>query len=203
MSRRRDDARTQIDLIGAASIVTGLKPASDNWADPASLKPCLPGRAATLGDRPLPAGRKFRGMDALDHGPYSLHAGYRPCGGDSRLVPPPAGQLLALRSGLPAHAVSEVPDSIAGHPGRTARDGCRQAAGGHAWAFRRAYIQVCGNSAERRWNERIFGLRITPSRISIARPMVWSRSQAPGPSITVRRCGISASLISQVAEFHR
>ena len=38
--------------------------------------------------------------------------------------------------GLPAHAVSEVPDSIAGHPGRTARDGRRQAAGGHAWTFR-------------------------------------------------------------------
>jgi hypothetical protein len=68
---------------------------------------------------------------------------------------------------------------------------------------RALYIGVCGNSVERRWNERILGLRITPSRISIARPMVWSRSQAPGPSITVRRCGISASLISQVAEFHR
>ena len=115
---------------------------------------------------------------------------------------PPASHWLCDPD-LPAHAVSEVPDSIAGHPGRTARDGRRQAAGGRAWTFRWAYIGVCGNSAERRWNERIFGLRITPSRISIARRMVWSRSQAPGPSITVRRCGISASLISQVAEFHR
>ena len=104
---------------------------------------------------------------------------------------------------VPAYAVSEVPASIAGHRGGTARDGRRQAAGGHTRASRRAYIGVCGNSAERRWNERILGLRITPSRISIARPMVWSRSQAPGPPITVLRCGISASLISQVAESHR
>ena len=65
------------------------------------------------------------------------------------------------------------------------------------------YIGGCGYVAVRRWNVRILGLRITPSRISIARLMVWSRSQAAGPFITVRRCGISASLISQVAEFHR
>ena len=65
-------------------------------ADPASLEPGLPGRAATLGDRPLAAGRKFHGVDALYHGPYSLHTRYRPCGGDSRLVPPTAGQPLAL-----------------------------------------------------------------------------------------------------------
>jgi len=56
-------------------------------ADPASLEAGLPGRAATLGDRPLAAGRKFHSVDALDHGPYSLHAGYRPHGDDSRLVP--------------------------------------------------------------------------------------------------------------------
>jgi hypothetical protein len=43
----------------------------------------------------LAGGRKFHGMDALDHGPYSLHASYRPCGDDSRLVPP-TGQPLAL-----------------------------------------------------------------------------------------------------------
>ena len=130
--------------------------------------------------------------------PGTGHAATKPSGPAACL----AGHWLCDPD-LPAHAVSEVPDSIAGHPGRMARDGRRQAAGGHAWTFRRAYIRVCGNSAERRWNERIFGLRITPSRISIARRMVWSRSQAPGPSITVRRCGISASLISQVAEFHR
>ena len=104
---------------------------------------------------------------------------------------------------LPAHAVSEVPDSIAGHPGRMARDGPSRPQVAAPGLSAGAYIGGCGNSAERRWNERIFGLRITPSRISIARRMVWSRSQASGPSITVRRCGISASLISQVAEFHR
>jgi len=87
------------------------------------------------------------------------------------------------------------------------QEGPGRPSAGRGWPrldFRRgSYIGVCGNSAERRWNERILGLRITPSRISIARLMVWSRSQAPGPSITVRRWGISASLISQVAEFHR
>jgi hypothetical protein len=34
-------------------------------------------------------------MDVLDHGPYWLHARYRPCGDDSRLVPPPTGHLPA------------------------------------------------------------------------------------------------------------
>jgi hypothetical protein len=99
----------------------------------------------------------------------------------------------------PASATDDDPDAhIGSGPGRPSA--------GRKWprlGFPLAYIRVCGNSAERRWNERIFGLRITPSRISIARRMVWSRFQAPGPSITVRRCGISASLISQVAEFHR
>jgi hypothetical protein len=46
------------------------------------------------------------------------------------------------------------------------------------------------------------GLRITPSRISMARPMTGSASQAPGPPSTVSRQGSSASLISQVAESH-
>jgi hypothetical protein len=114
---------------------------------------------------------------------------------------PAAG--FAVRTGQ--YAVSEVPDNVVEHPGLAGGPG--PAVGGLGVAALRfppgSYIGVCGNSVERRWNERILGLRITPSRISIARPMVWSRSQAPGPSITVRRCGISASLISQVAEFHR
>jgi hypothetical protein len=104
---------------------------------------------------------------------------------------------------LPGCAVSGVPASIAGVvAGRsgTAAGRPQVAAPGVPAG---AYIRVCGNSTERRWNDRIFGLPITPSRISIARRMVWSRSQAPGPPITVLRCGISASLISQVAEFHR
>jgi len=72
-------------------------------ADPAFLEPGLPGRAATLGDRLLAAGHKFHSMDAPDHGPYSLHARCRPCGGDSRVVPP-AGHWLCDPD-LPAHAV--------------------------------------------------------------------------------------------------
>ena len=46
-------------------------------------------------------------------------------------------------------------------------------------------------------------LATTPSRISIARWIVGSASHAGGPSITVRRYGISASLMPQVALFHR
>ena len=49
----------------------------------------------------------------------------------------------------------------------------------------------------------MLGLTITPSRISMAREMVRSSSHAAGPSMTVRRNGSSASLISHVAEFHR
>ena len=47
------------------------------------------------------------------------------------------------------------------------------------------------------------GFWMTPSRISMARRMVGSASQAARPAMTVRRNGSSASLISQVAEFHR
>ena len=61
----------------------------------------------------------------------------------------------------------------------------------------------CGWSADRPWNERILGFCTTPSRISMAFWMVWSRSQAAGPPITVRRYGIRASLMPQVALFHR
>lgn len=43
----------------------------------------------------------------------------------------------------------------------------------------------------------------TPSWISIARLRVGSCAQAAGPDRTVRRNGRIASLISQVAEFHR
>ena len=89
--------------------------------------------AAMLGDRPLAAGGKFCGMDALDHGPYWLHAGCRPCGDGSRLVPPPAGQPLALRSGPASTRRERGAGRVAGHPARTARDGRRRAAGGHAW----------------------------------------------------------------------
>ena len=53
------------------------------------------------------------------------------------------------------------------------------------------------------WNCRTSGLRTTPSRISIARRMVSFAVQAPGPVITVSRNGSSASLISQLDEFHR
>ena len=42
-----------------------------------------------------------------------------------------------------------------------------------------------------------------PSWISIARLIVSSGAQASGPAITVPRNGSSASLISQLAEFHR
>ncbi len=55
----------------------------------------------------------------------------------------------------------------------------------------------------RPWNDRIFGLRTTPSRISIANAMLGSSSHACGPAMTGRRNGMSASLIPQVAEFHR
>ena len=47
------------------------------------------------------------------------------------------------------------------------------------------------------------GLRMTPSRISMARWIVSFASHAGGPVSTGRRCGSRASLISQVAEFHR
>ena len=60
-----------------------------------------------------------------------------------------------------------------------------------------------GSRRARCWNERILGFRITPSRISIARRIVSSCPRPSGPPITVRRYGMSASLISQVAEFHR
>ena len=46
-------------------------------------------------------------------------------------------------------------------------------------------------------------LRIWPLRISVAREIVWLSAHADGPSMTVRRKGSSASLISQVAAFHR
>ena len=45
----------------------------------------------------------------------------------------------------------------------------------------------CGYSGERFWNDRIFGFRITPSRISIARRIVSSASQPSGPAITMGR----------------
>ena len=44
---------------------------------------------------------------------------------------------------------------------------------------------------------------IAPSRISMARLMVSSASQASGPDSTVPTKGSSASLFSQVAEFQR
>ena len=49
----------------------------------------------------------------------------------------------------------------------------------------------------------MLGFCTVPFWISIAREMVTLFAQAPGPSITVRRNGRMASLISQVAEFHR
>src|ERR1017187_8112991 len=61
----------------------------------------------------------------------------------------------------------------------------------------------CGNSFARPWKDRILGFWITPSRISIARRIVWSVSHAAGPASTVPRYGSSASLISQVAESQR
>jgi hypothetical protein len=162
---------------------------------------CLAGPRRSVTGRLPPGACSTAGRP--DHGPYSLHTRYRPCGDDSRVVPPPAGRPLALRSG-PA---STRRDRGAGQHRRASwQDGPGPAAGRPQVAtldVRRRHLRACGNLAERRWNETIFGLRITPSRISIARRIVWSRSQAPGPFITVRRCGISASLISQVAEFHR
>jgi hypothetical protein len=61
----------------------------------------------------------------------------------------------------------------------------------------------CGNSFARPWKDRILGFWMTPSRISIARRIVWSVSHAAGPSSTVPRYGSRAWLISQVAEFQR
>ena len=58
----------------------------------------------------------------------------------------------------------------------------------------------CGYSAERPWNERIFGFWITPSRISIARLIVGSAAQDRGPEIPADSRGTIAWLISQVAE---
>ena len=156
-----------------------------------------PGRAATLGDRPLrPA------ASSTSWTPLTVPV-FVAC-----QVPAMRRRPSGLAARLASHSLQSGSASTPGAGCRPAWSGIlagRPSAGGR-WPrldFRRAYIGVCGNSAERRWNERILGLRITPSRIWIARPMVWSRSQAPGPSITVRRCGISASLISQVAEFHR
>ena len=50
---------------------------------------------------------------------------------------------------------------------------------------------------------RMSGFTIMPSRISMARRIVSSSSHASGPPRIVGRYGINASLISQVAEFHR
>ncbi|MGO9791716.1 MAG: hypothetical protein ACLP8S_20100 [Solirubrobacteraceae bacterium] len=47
------------------------------------------------------------------------------------------------------------------------------------------------------------GFCTTPARISIARRIVWSTSQASPPGMIVAKNGITASLISHVAEFHR
>ena len=62
---------------------------------------------------------------------------------------------------------------------------------------------ACGYAVERPWKVRIFEFWTTPSRISIARRIVGSASQAAEPAITVDTNGMSASLISHVAEFHR
>ena len=67
-------------------------------ADPASLEPGLAGRASTLGDKPLAAGRQFQGMDAL------IMARIRCMPGTAvrrRWLsgPAAAGQPLAVRSG--------------------------------------------------------------------------------------------------------
>ena len=90
-------------------------------ADPASLEPGLPRRAATLGDRPLAAGRMFH-----DRTPLTM-ARIRCIPGTGRAATiavwsrrPPAGHWLCDPD-LPAHAVTELSASIAGRPGRTAR----------------------------------------------------------------------------------
>ena len=62
---------------------------------------------------------------------------------------------------------------------------------------------TCGYSTARFWNSSTAGLTTTPSRISMARRMVSLASHPDGPSSTGRRNGISASLTSQVEEFHR
>jgi hypothetical protein len=173
--------------------ITGQRGCPHIAADPASLEPGLSGGAATLGDGRTPVTMACIGCMPGTGRVATIAVWSRR---------PPASHWLCDPD-LPAHAVTEVPASIAGRPGRMARG---RPSAGRRWPrldVRRGHLGACGNSAERRWNETILGSRITPSRISIARRMVWSRSQAPGPSITVRRCGISAWLISQVAEFHR
>jgi len=56
---------------------------------------------------------------------------------------------------------------------------------------------------DRCWKVRMPGLMMWPARISMARRMVSSASQASPPARTTGRYGSSASLISQVAEFYR
>lgn len=60
-----------------------------------------------------------------------------------------------------------------------------------------------GCASARPWNARIAGFWIRPSWISMARLIVSLTAHAPGPDNTVSTNGISASLFSQVAEFHR
>jgi hypothetical protein len=198
-SRRRwpPTGRTQITGFGVARTAM---PNDRDWRQIGGsgvMEPGPPGRAATLGDRPLRPAASSTSWTSLTVPVFVACQ-----------VPAMRRRSSGLAARLASHSLQSGSASTPGAGCRPAWSGIlagRPSAGGR-WPrldFRRAYIGVCGNSAERRWNERILGLRITPSRIWIARPMVWSRSQAPGPSITVRRCGISASLISQVAEFHR
>src|SRR5271166_978715 len=96
--------------------------------DPASLEPGVPGMAATFGDRLLRPGASSTAWTPL------TVARIRCVPGTGRAATiavwfrrPPASHWLC-DPGLPARAVIEVPDSITGHSGRTARDGRRRVA---------------------------------------------------------------------------
>jgi hypothetical protein len=76
-----------------------------------------------------------------------------------------------LRAKGPPPGYARIPAMLTCWPGRRPQVGSR----GYGY---------CG---ARCWKARMPGFWIMPSRISMARRMTWSQSQAPGPSSTVCR----------------